>query len=161
MKRFLKWISVAVLAILVQAQLSFLSGFFSVSLILVYFFGLRSRLKLSAFEWSGNKVEMKSVLYGALVGLMEDIFTGSIIGPGLLSKGLIGLLTPVAFTDLVFKWTPLWGGIVIVLFTLLDGAVLVGARTYFTGIHIGTMGLLQIFLLRSLVSLPFGILLKP
>ncbi|MFO0754610.1 MAG: hypothetical protein U0411_14950 [Thermodesulfovibrionales bacterium] len=161
MKRFLKWIVFAVLAILVQTQLSFLSGFFSASLILVYFFGLRTRLKLSAYEWSGNKVELESVLYGALVGMVEDVFTGSLIGPGLLSKGLIGLLTPVAFTDLVFKWTPLWGGIVIVLFTLLDGVVVIGSRTFFTGIQVSLPVLLQLFLVRSLAGLPFGILLRP
>ena len=159
--RLLKWIIFAIFAILLQTQFSFLGRFFSGTVIIVYFFGLRSRLKLSAFAWTANKVEVTGVVYGALVGIVEDVITGSVIGPGLLSKGLIGLLTPIVFTDFIFKWTPLWGGIAIVLFTLLDGAVIVATQTYFAGIHISGISLIQIFLLRSIMNAPFGVLLKP
>lgn len=159
--RFLMWLFFTALAVLVQSQISGIGSSFSAPLILVYVFGIRSCRKVSVFEYSGNKVEVSGVVFGALVGLMEDVLSGSIIGPGVLSKGLIGFLSPIVFTDLVFKWTPLWGGIAIVVFTLMDGMVMAGSRVFFTGLHLGGMTLVQLFLFRSLVSIPFGILLKP
>jgi hypothetical protein len=159
--RFLIWIFFTALAVLVQSQLSSIVGFFSAPLVIVYFFGLKSRQKVSVFEYSGSKAGVSSVLFGAFVGLMEDALSGAIIGPGMLSKGLVGFLSPMVFTDVVFRWTPLWGGIAIAVFSLLDGAVTAGARVFFTGVHLGGMTLIQLFLIRALVSVPFGIVLKP
>src|SRR5208337_5275496 len=125
-----------VLVFLLQTQCSFFWDFSNLTVILVYYFGLKSCQRNSDRAYSGSKSEFESVAFGVIIGWMEDVISGSIIGPGILSKGLLGLMTPFFFTDMIFKWTQLWGAIIVVVFTSFDGAVIIGSRTLFTGIHV-------------------------
>ncbi|HEX8948034.1 MAG TPA: hypothetical protein VF790_03675 [Dissulfurispiraceae bacterium] len=159
--KVLKWMACVVFVFLLQTQFFFLRDFLNIPVLLAYYFGLRSLEVVSAREYSSSRAEIGSVLFGAAVGLVEDVLSGSIIGPGLLSKGFIGFMTPVIFTSLVFKWTPLWGGIITVLFTLMDGMILTGTRVLFTGIHVSGIGIFQILLIQALLNLPFGLVLRP
>jgi hypothetical protein len=157
----LKWIFLAVLVFLLQTQSFFIKDFFNLSVVLVYYFGLKSYRRNADYDYSGSKAGIESVVFGVIIGLTEDVISGSIIGPGLLSKGLLGLMTPIVFTDMVFKWTPLWGAIIVVIFSLLDGMVVIGSRILFTGIHVTGAALFQIICVQSLMSMPFGMLLRP
>ncbi len=157
----LKWTLLVMLVFLLQTQSFFIKDFSNLTVILVYYFGLKSYQRDTKHGLSGSKAELGSFAFGVIIGLMEDVMSGAIIGPGVLSKGLLGLLTPVVFTDMVFKWTPLWGAIIVVIFTLLDGLVLIGSRIFFTGIHVTAATLFQIICIQSFVNMPFGILLRP
>jgi cell shape-determining protein MreD len=157
----LKWIVLALLVFLLQTQFYFMRYFSNLTVILVYYFGLKSQQRNSDRDYSGSKAEFESVAFGVIIGLMEDVISGSIIGPGLLSKGLLGLMTPVVFTDMIFKWTPLWGAIVIIIFTLFDGMVVVCSRIMFTGIHVSGATLFQAMFVQSIMNIPFGIFLLP
>jgi len=157
----LKWILFTVVVFLLQTQCSFLRNFSNLTVILVYYFGLKSYQRNSDRDYSGSKSEFESVAFGVIIGLMEDVISGSVIGPGLLSKGLLGLMTPVVFTDMIFKWTPLWGIAIVVIFTLFDGIVVAGSRIMFTGIHVTGALLLQAMCVQSLMNIPFGIILRP
>ena len=157
----LKWILLVVLVFLLQTQISFIRDFSNLTVILVYYFGLKSHQRNSDRDYSGSKSEFESVAFGVIIGLMEDVISGSIIGPGILSKGLLGLMTPIVFTDMIFKWTPLWGAIVVVIFTLFDGVVMACSRIIFTGIHVTGALLFQAMCVQSIMNMPFGILLRP
>ncbi len=157
----LKWILLAVLVFLLQTQCPFIREFSNLTVILVYYFGLKSHQRNSGRDYSGSKSEFESVVFGVIIGGMEDVISGSIIGPGILSKGLLGLMTPIIFTDMIFKWTPLWGVIIVVIFTLFDGMVVVGSRMMFTGVHVTGVIVLQAMCVQSIINMPFGILLRP
>jgi hypothetical protein len=157
----LKWILLALLVFLLQTQCYFIRDFSNLTVILVYYFGLKSHQRNLDRNYSGNRSEFESVAFGVIIGLMEDVISGSIIGPGLLSKGLLGLMTPVVFSDIIFKWTPLWGAIIVVIFTLFDGIVVVCSRIMFTGIHVTGAIILQAMCVQSIMNMPFGILLRP
>ncbi|MBF0557779.1 MAG: hypothetical protein HQL08_03250 [Nitrospirae bacterium] len=157
----LKWILLAVLVFLLQTQCTFIKDYLNLTVVLVYYFGLKNHQQNYDKDYSGNKAGLESMAFGVIIGLTEDVISGSIIGPGLLSKGLLGLMTPLVFTDMVFKWTPLWGAIIAVIFTLLDGTVVIGSRMLFTGIHITGAVLFRIICLQSVMSTPFGLLLRP
>ncbi|MEW6116342.1 MAG: hypothetical protein AB1553_05515 [Nitrospirota bacterium] len=159
--KMLKWMLLVALIFLIQTQFSSLKNFFNGAVILVYLFGLKSRQDISLHGYFSSKTEIKSTLFGAFLGLAEDILSGSIIGPGLLSKGLLGLIAPVIFTDMVFRWTPLWGGIVMALFTLIDGGIIIGSRVLFTGIEISGFTAFQVMVVQAVMSIPFGIIVKP
>ncbi len=156
----LKWILLTVLVFLLQTQCSFIRNFSNLTVILVYYFGLKSHQRNSDRDYSGSKAELESVAFGVIIGLMEDVISGSIIGPGLLSKGLLGLMTPVVFTDMIFKWTPLWGAAIVIIFTLFDGIAMACCRIMFTGIHVNGALLLQAMCVQSVINMPFGILLR-
>ncbi len=157
----LKWILLALLVFLLQTQCYFIRHFSNLTVILVYYFGLKSHQRNADRDFSGSKSEFESVAFGVIIGLMEDVISGSIIGPGLLSKGLLGLMTPVVFTDMIFKWTPLWGAITVIIFTLFDAVVVVCSRIMFTGIHVSGEILFQVMCVQSIMNMPFGILLQP
>ena len=159
--KVLKWALCAVFIFLLQTQFSFLKNFLNLTVALVYFFGLKNLRNISAREYSSSRAELESASFGAAIGLAEDILSGSIIGPGLLSKGFIGFITPVAFTNLLFRWTPLWGVLMLLLFTALDGMLIAGLRVLFTGIRLSGIDLVQLLLVQPLMNIPFGILLKP
>src|SRR5208337_373936 len=142
-------------------QCYFIRHFSNLTVVLVYYFGLKSHQRNADRDFSGSKSEFESVAFGVIIGLMEDVISGSIIGPGLLSKGLLGLMTPVVFTDMIFKWTPLWGAITVVIFTLFDVMVVVCSRIMFTGIHVSGAILFQAMCVQSIINMPFGILLQP
>ena len=157
----LKWILLAVLVFLLQTQCPLIREFSNLTVILVYYFGLKSHKRNSGRDYSGSKSEFESVLFGVIIGWMEDVISGSIIGPGILSKGLLGLMTPIVFTDMIFKWTPLWGAIIVVIFTLFDGLVVVCSRMMFTGVHVTGGIVFQAMCVQSIINMPFGILLRP
>ncbi|MCL0050020.1 hypothetical protein M1M87_01260 [Thermodesulfovibrionales bacterium] len=104
---------------------------------------------------------MKSTAFGAGVGLLEDIISGSIIGPGVFSKGLIGLFSVVVFTDVIFKWTPLIGVVIIIILTIADGSIIVGLRVFLDNININIFNVFQAIFIQTAFNMPFGIILKP
>lgn len=157
----LKWTLIAALVFLLQTQWPFINNFTNLTVILVYYFGLKSYQRNTARGFSGARAELGSVAFGMTIGLMEDILSGTMIGPGVLSKGLLGLITPVIFTDMVFKWTRVWGAVVVITLTLFDGSVLISSRVLFTGIHVTAGTLFQILCVQSFFNLPFGLMLRP
>ncbi len=159
--RILKWMLLAAAIFLLQTQFSFFNGSLNLTVTLVYLFGLTTLQNISARDYSGSKADLECVAFGAAVGLAEDILSGSIIGPGILGKGLVGFLTPVIFTSVIFRWTPLWGGIIIVIFTVLDGIIMCSSRALFTGISLSSSTLVQVLVIQSAMNIPFGVILKP
>jgi cell shape-determining protein MreD len=158
---YAKWAIFIFLTFLIQTQLSILGKPLNLSIVLVYFFSLKSLPRSHKTDvYFGSRSEIKSTVFGAFVGLLEDILSGSIIGPNFFSKGLTGFLTIVVFTEVVFKWTPLLGVITIVVFTILDGVMVAVSMIIFTSINISILDALRTILIQTVANIPFGIILK-
>ncbi len=159
---YLKWAFFIFLVFLAQTQFSAFRIMINLTTVLVYYFGLKSLPRESKLGgYFGGKAEIKSTAFGSAVGLLEDIISGSIIGPNFFSKGLTGFVSVMAFTEVVFKWTPLLGVIIVIILTVLDGVVVTGLRVIFTNININIIDALQTIFIQAIVNIPFGIIFKP
>ena len=159
---FLKILFLIFLTFLVQTQVSVFSRTLNLAVVLVYHFGLRSitsQPKMGGYF--SSRAEFQGTAFGAGIGLVEDILSGSIIGPAFLSRGLTGFLAVIVFTDVVYKWTPMVGVVTLAIITVLDGALVAGLKVLFTDLNIKGIAVLQILLIQVLVNIPFGIVLKP
>jgi hypothetical protein len=144
----------------VQTHFSLLGTPFNLSVALVYAFGLKSLSSRTGVS-PRETADLKSTLFGAAVGLLEDILAGSIVGPQFFSKGVTGFLTTLTFTDLVFRWTPVVGVITLIILTVLDGAIGMGLRVLFTNMGITGTTAVEAVGIQALIAIPFGIFLRP
>ncbi|MCL4537869.1 MAG: hypothetical protein M1610_09795 [Nitrospirae bacterium] len=158
---YLKWAIFIFLTFLVQTQLSIFNTSLNLAVVLAYSFALKSLPRSQEAGYFGSRAEIKSTVFGAGIGLLEDILAGSIIGPGFFSKGLIGFISVVAFTEVVFKWTPFLGVIAMIILTVIDGIIVTGLRFIFTNININMIDTLKTIFIHAIVNIPFGIIFKP
>lgn len=161
--RALKWLFIILLAFTLQTQITIADIPFNFVALVVYMFVLQlgSRLKKEEYASGILELEIKSAVFGAALGILDDIISGTIIGPSFLSKGLIGFFVAVLFGSVFFKWTPLLGCIVIFAITTLDGVLQVIIRMVFSEIQIDFFSALSIIMIQALINLPLGLLIKP
>jgi rod shape-determining protein MreD len=107
-----------------------------------------------------KKGEIPGMFFGALIGLVEDITSGSLLGPNILSKGLIGYLSSSLYKRL-FIWTPLIGAINIFSLTFLDCSIVFILRSVFDKVPVEIGAALFIIIIKSIVNAPLGIFIKP
>jgi rod shape-determining protein MreD len=107
-----------------------------------------------------KKGETPGMFFGALIGFIEDIFSGVLIGPNILSKGIVGYLSSSLYRRL-FIWTPLLGAINIFSLTFLDSSIVFILRSTFDTIPVDIGTALFIVIVQSLVNTPVGIFIKP
>ncbi|MBF0328902.1 MAG: hypothetical protein HQL10_07065 [Nitrospirae bacterium] len=157
----LKWCLLAVGAFFIHTQFSSFSALFNPTVILVYYFGVESLSRISSKKFFPVGIELESAGFGALIGFFEDALTGSLIGPSLISKGLIGFATPFIYTEIVFRWTPAWAAALLALFTFFDSWAVAGARSMFGETIINNAQILKVVVFQCLVSLPFALIIKP
>jgi cell shape-determining protein MreD len=100
-------------------------------------------------------------MFGAFIGLMEDILSGPLIGASFFSKGFLAFLTIQSFSGLFFRWTPLLGVIVISALTFLDNVIILGFRMIFSESSMNIMPYLKMIFIQIITNLPFGIIIKP
>lgn len=141
------WAVLILLTFLIQGSISFLHIKLNLTVILVCYIGIR-------------KGEIKGMLFGALIGILEDSLSGIFIGPNLLSKGIIGYLSS-SLSRRIFIWTPFLGVINIFFLTFLDCTIIFILRSVFDKMPVSLGTALFILLIKSMVNAPLGIFLKP
>jgi len=158
----LKWFLLILLAFTMQTQITVFESPFNFIILIVYLFALQtySRVKKDESQTSGVR-EIKSTLFGASVGILDDLISGGLIGPSFLSKGLTGFFVAVLFGSVFFRWTPLLGVVVVFVITLFDGFVQFGIRLIFSEMQFELFNAFQAIILQALVNAPLGLLLKP
>lgn len=103
--------------------------------------------------------EGKGLLFGSLIGIIEDSLSGHLLGPHLLSKGLTGYFSAFLYSK-IFVWTPLLGILSAVVFTVADCFSVYTARSFF-GIMPASFGTAAfVAAMQSLFNAPLGIFLK-
>lgn len=156
----LKWVLLGFAAFFAQTRFSVFDVPLNVTAVLVYAFGLKALSSKTSLFFRATP-ELKGTAMGVLIGFVGDSLSGSIVGPEIFSKGVVGFLTPVVFTDVVFRWTPLFGALALCFLTILDGALSLALRFLFTDIAVSHSSALQTILVQGLMNTAFGAILKP
>ncbi len=156
------WIIAAALALLLQPKLSLFECPLNLSVAVVYAFGIKNAIQQSSAKGSGDvSREIKATIFGAVVGLIEDGMTGSLIGPNVLSKGLTGFISSFVFRDIFFLWGSALGGLVLCLLTIADGVVVVWIRLLFSNTVIGGRAVVDLVMIQAIMNIPVGLLVNP
>lgn len=124
-------------------------------------FGAPPNLTLAIVYYYGfMKGETKGLLFGSLIGLIADSLVGSIIGPNLLSKGIVGFLS--AFIPSIFlRWTNILGMISISLMTMLDGIIAFSSRSLFQTMPTTIPKAMFIILIAAIINSFIGLFVRP
>ena len=144
---YLLWIAVIFLTIVIQASISLFDITLNLTVVLAFYAGIKYG-------------DIKGMFIGAFIGIIEDSLSGTILGPNLLSKGLVGYTSSFLYRRF-FMWTPLLGVISISLFTFADSFMVFILRSIFTRMPTGTGAAFTVILIQSLFNAPLGLLLKP
>lgn len=142
------WVSVGVVAALViQSQISLFGVTPNMTAVAAYYLGIKSGAG-------------RGMVFGSIIGIIEDSLGGNMLGPNLLGKGMVGFFASFSSGSL-FRWTPLLGMISIVVLTVMDGAVVFISRNIF-GTSPGPLSTGMLTLLaQGLLNLGIGIFIKP
>jgi rod shape-determining protein MreD len=108
----------AALLFVLEAKLSVMGLRPNLTVLLVYFVGLRYG-------------PTRGTLFGALMGVIADSLSGNILGPNMLGKGTVGFFSSFMARG-PFNWTPLFGLIGVIVLTLGDGIVAFSSLAVFS-----------------------------
>ena len=144
--KYLLWAVVTFLTFGIQGSLSFFDITPNFTVILACYAGIREG-------------EAKGLFIGSLIGIIEDSFSGTLLGPNLLSKGLVGYLAAFLYSKF-FVWTPVLGILTIMVLTMADSIVVYMSRSIFDTMPSGIGAAAFIIVMQSLFNAPIGIFLK-
>jgi len=144
---YLLWAAILLFAFILQGSISFFDISPNLTVILACYAGIKKR-------------EVKGMLIGSAIGIIEDSLSGAFLGPHLLSKGLIGYLSSLTYSRF-FIWTPLLGIITMSVLTFIDGLIIFASRSIFDKMPAGFLVALLLILIQSLLNAPFGLILRP
>jgi len=111
--------------------------------------------------FSSHRAEYAASLFGMGCGLVEDLLGGGLIGPGMLSKAAIGLISAVIFSDVLFRWTPVFGGLTMIAFTVLDWVGESGALAIFGAVPMVFSATILPLLFQCIVNGIVGMAIRP
>ncbi|RMG05196.1 MAG: hypothetical protein D6726_01725 [Nitrospirae bacterium] len=97
---------------------------------------------------------------GVLIGFIEDTLSGGFLGPSILSKGLMGIVSGSLFGR-VFIWRPLVGWLTLLLLGALDYLIQVFALLLFWVSPGSLTDILIYSALSGLIVSPAGYLIGP
>ena len=144
---YVLWAAILLFAFVLQGSISFFDISPNLTVILACYAGIRKR-------------EVKGMLIGSVIGMIEDSLSGAFLGPHLLSKGLIGYLSSLTYSRF-FIWTPLLGIITMSVLTFIDGLIIFASRSIFDRMPASFLVALFMIAIQSLLNAPFGFILRP
>ena len=146
MKPFLIFLGV-MLAFLLQIKISILGVSPDLTAAVAYYFGI-----------TGGST--KGVLFGSLIGAIEDSVGGSILGPNLLGKGLVGFFSSF-MSGSPLRWTPFLGIVSLAILTLMDGSIILLSRAIFDAMPTSLSSGILTLLGQGLFNGVIGIFIRP
>jgi rod shape-determining protein MreD len=144
--KYLLWIVILFLTFIIQGSVSMFDVTPNLTAVLACYAGIQ-------------KGEVKGMLLGSLIGLVEDSFSGAFLGPNLLGKSLVGYLSSFIYHRL-FIWTPLLGILSISILTVTDSLAVFLSRSVFDRMPAGVGAATFIILVQSVFNAPFGLLMR-
>ncbi|MDP2158165.1 MAG: hypothetical protein Q8K68_10715 [Nitrospirota bacterium] len=136
------------MAFLLQTKISLLSVAPNITVVLTYYAGIK---------YGQNK----GVLFGLLIGAIQDSLSSPILGPNMLGKGLVGFLSSFFISGGIFVWTPLLGIIGIALLTFVDNAAVFLSLSIFDNPPTNPATTLFITIMQALLNSAAGMFIKP
>lgn len=144
---YLLWTTIIFFTFIIQGSISIFDVTPNLIAVLACYAGIR-------------KKEVKGMFFGSLIGIVEDSLSGTLLGPNLLSKGLVGYFSSFVYSRF-FIWTPLLGIISISALTLIDSTIIFVSRSIFDRMPVSIGAAIFIVAIQSLLNAPLGILLRP
>jgi rod shape-determining protein MreD len=144
---YLLWIVIVFLTIIIQASISLFDITPNLTIVLAFYAGIKYG-------------DIKGMIIGSFIGIIEDSLSGTLLGPNLLTKGLVGYTASFLYSRF-FMWTPLLGMVSISLFTFAESFMVFILRSIFNRMPAGTGAAFTIILIQSLFNAPLGLFLKP
>jgi rod shape-determining protein MreD len=145
---YLWFISSVFLAFLLQSSISVLEIFPNLTLLVVYYIGMRHG-------------STKGILTGVIIGAVEDSLSSAILGPNMLAKGMVGLFSASFISGSMLIWTPILGVIAAALLTFTDNAVAFLSVSLFYNLPTNPSSALFIAIMQSIMNAPAGIFIRP
>lgn len=145
---YLLWAFAFFIAFLLQTKLSILSVAPNITVLLAYYAGIKYG-------------QTRGVVFGLLIGAIEDSFSSPILGPNMLGKGLVGFSSSFFISGGIFVWTPLLGVLGIALLTLIDNAVVFLSLSIFNRPPTNPATALFITIMQALLNSAAGMVIKP
>jgi rod shape-determining protein MreD len=146
--KYVLWPIAVFLCFFLQGRVSVLGITPDLTVLLVYYAGIRYG-------------ETKGLLAGAVIGALEDALSSSIIGPNLLSKGLIGFSASFFVTGGFLRWTPFLGLLAVALFTVADNAMVFATQSIFATMPAAPSSVLFVSVMQSILNAIAGIFIRP
>ncbi len=146
--KYLFFAIAAFLTFFLQGRISVLGISPDLTALLVFFAGMRYG-------------ETRGLLFGVLIGALEDGLSGSFIGPHMLSKGIIGFFSSFFFSGGFFRWTPLLGAVAVALMTVSDNFFVLLTRTIFDKMPSSLPEALFAIAMQALLNTPAGVFMGP
>ena len=146
--RYILWVVAVFLAFLLQGRTSLLGVIPNLTVLLVYYAGIRYG-------------ENRGLMAGVLIGYLEDSLSYSVIGPNLLSKAVIGFFSAFFVTGGFFRWTSMLGIVAVASLTIADNMMVFLLRTIFDKMPLSFSDFLFISVMQALMNGPVGIYLRP
>lgn len=146
--KYLWWLLLICLVFLLQNSMSILSVSPNLTLLVVYFIGIRY-----GGTWG--------LLMGALIGSLEDILASSMIGPNMLAKGAAGFLSASFLSGNVLIWTPFFGTIAVALLTFMSSSIVFLSLSVFSKPPTHPSSALFTAIMQSLMNALAGIFMRP
>ena len=142
------WLSTCIVAaFVIQSRVSLFGVTPNMTVLVAYYLGIK-----------GGAV--RGMALGSMIGVIEDSVGGSILGPNLMGKGMVGFLASFSSGSLL-RWTPLLGMIAIFSLTVMDGAVVFLSRSIFGASPGPASAGIPTLLAQGFLNLVTGIFIKP
>jgi rod shape-determining protein MreD len=143
------WLAVCIfLAFLLQSGISILAVSPNLTALAVYFIGIRYG-------------RMPGLLSGVFIGALQDSLSSSMLGPNMLAKGMVGLLSASFISGSFLIWTPLLGAFAMAFLTCTDNAVVLLSLALFDKFPTQLSTALYTTAMQSLLNAPAGIFMRP
>lgn len=146
--KYLWWPLLIFLAFLLQSSISVLAVSPNLTVVLVYFIGIRYG-------------RTRGLLSGVLIGALEDSLSSAMLGPNMLAKGMVGFLSASFISGNFLIWTPLLGTIAAAFLTFTDNTVVFLSLALFDKLPAHPTTALFTATMQSLMNAPAGIFMRP
>ena len=146
--KYLWWALIIFLAFLLQGSISILAVPPNLTVLVVYFIGIRYG-------------RTSGLLFGVLIGALEDSLSSAILGPNMLANGMVGLLSASFISGSFLIWTPLLGTIAAALLTFTGNTVAFLSLALFDKFPTNISTALFTAIMQSLMNASAGIFMRP
>jgi rod shape-determining protein MreD len=107
-----------------------------------------------------TKGGLGGLFLGSIIGFIDDSLSGNLLGPNLLSKGMVGYFASF-MSGSFFRWTPLLGAIGIGVLTIIDNTIVFITRSFFDQMPTTMKSAAFIIFIQSIINIPLGLFIRP
>jgi rod shape-determining protein MreD len=146
LKDILLWTSIILGLIVIQSLITITSFKLNLTILPVFYLGFK-------------KGDLSGFSSGIGTGLIEDILSGYLIGPSILSKGLIGLFASL-LNEKFFVWTYTMGILSVFFITIIDEIIIYLSLSIFSHQPAVLTNFILASVIKGLINSPFGGIIK-